>query len=117
MTGKTIDIFQRQSRAAQNASNCWRDMLLRERRNFPVEYDAEALRIDSPPHDVEGVRPGVLAAHLNSGNTAIVGPEHASSRAIAEDAFGLIPRIFRYRLGRRECIGRSGARWRRGGFQ
>ena len=34
-----------------------------------IEDDAEALRIDSPAHDVERVRPGVLTAQLNGGVT------------------------------------------------
>ena len=60
-------------------------MSLRERRNGLVKDDAKALRIDFPAHDVERVRPGVLTAHLNSRNTPVVGPKHASSRAIAEE--------------------------------
>ena len=64
------------------------NMLLREWRDRPVEYDAEALRINSPTHDVERVRPGVLAAHLNGGSAAFIGPKHAGRRAIAEERRG-----------------------------
>src|ERR1700722_12939966 len=85
VTGKAINILESQPRAGQNARNRRRNMLLREWRDFPVEYDAETLRIDSPAHDVERVRPGVVATHLDGGDAAIVGPEHASRRAIAEE--------------------------------
>src|SRR3984957_10162025 len=88
VTGKAINILESQPRAGQNARNRRRNMLLREWRDFPVEYDAETLRIDSPAHDVERVWPGVLPAHLNGGNPAIIGPEHASRRAVAEERGG-----------------------------
>src|SRR5208337_3531398 len=88
MTGKAINIFENQSRAGQNAGNRRCDMLLRERRNGLVKDDAEALRIDPPAHDVERVWPGVLTAHLNGRNTPVVGPKHASSRAIAKERRG-----------------------------
>ena len=65
MTSKAIDIFENQSRAGQNAGNRRCNMPLRERRDSSVKYDAKALRIDLPAHDVERVRPGVLTAHLN----------------------------------------------------
>src|SRR5580698_1366502 len=45
---------------------------------------AEALRIDSPTHDVERVRPGVLTAHLNGGGATVVSPDHARGRAVSE---------------------------------
>ena len=63
-------------------------MLLRERRDIPVKDDAKALRIDLPAHDVERVRPGVLTAHLNGRGAAVVGPKHASGRAITEQRRG-----------------------------
>src|ERR1700722_3763065 len=88
MTGKAINVFENQSCAAENASNRWRYVLLREWRDIPVKYDAEALRIDFPTHDVERFRPGVLAAHFNSCADAIVGPQHTCSRAIAEQRRG-----------------------------
>jgi hypothetical protein len=51
-------------------------------------YDAEALRINLPTHDVERFRPGVLAAHFNCDSAAIVSPKHTCSRAIAEQRRG-----------------------------
>ncbi len=88
MTGKAIDIFENQSRAGQNAGNRRCDVLLREWRDLPVKYDAEALLINFPAHDVERFGPGMLTAHLNGGSAAIVGPKHASSRAVAEESRG-----------------------------
>src|SRR4029077_19100377 len=88
MTGKAIDIFESQSAAGQNAGDRRRDVRLRERRDRTVEYDAEALRIDSPAHDVERVGPGVLAAHLNGGAAAVVSLKHAGARAAPEQRRG-----------------------------
>ena len=88
MTSKSIDIFENQSRAGQNPGNRRCNMPLRERWNGLVKDDAKALRIDLPAHDVDRVGPGVLTAHLNGRNTAVVGPKHASRRAIAEERRG-----------------------------
>src|SRR5580693_5659726 len=88
MTGEAIDIFESQSAAGQNAGDRRCDVRLREWRNRPVEYDAEALRIDSPTHDVECVGPGVLTAHLNGGGAAVVSLEHAGGRTVPEQRRG-----------------------------
>src|SRR4029077_21110575 len=88
MTGEAIDVCESQSAARQNAHDRRRNVLLRERRDRTVEYDAEALRIDSPTHDVERVRPGVLAAHLDGGGATVVSPKHACGRAVPEQRCG-----------------------------
>src|SRR5580700_7905564 len=88
MTGEAIDIFESQSAAGQDDGDRRCDVRLREWRNRPVEYDAEALRIDSPTHDVERVRPGVLAAHLNGCAAAVVSLKHAGGRAVPEQRRG-----------------------------
>ena len=88
MTGKAIDVFESQSAAGQNAGDRRRDVRLRERRDRSVENDAEALRIDSPAHDVERVGPGVLTAHLNDGGAAVVSLKHAGRGAVPEQRRG-----------------------------
>ena len=70
--------------ARQDAGDRRRDVLLRERRDRAVEDHAEALRIDVPAHDVERVGPGVLAAHLDGGDAAVAGAQHAGRGAVAE---------------------------------
>jgi hypothetical protein len=49
MTGEAIDTFENHSCATQNAGNRWRNVLLREWRDIPVNHNAEALRIDFQP--------------------------------------------------------------------
>src|SRR5271156_4201020 len=88
MTGEAIDVFRNQSGAGQNAGDRRRDVLLRERGDRTIEDDPEALRIDSPAHDVERVRPGVLTAQLNGGSATVVSPDHARGRAVPEKRRG-----------------------------
>jgi hypothetical protein len=64
-------------------------MLLREWRDLPVEYDAEACGSISSPHDVERFRPGALASSQR-GSAAIIGSSAHGRRAIAEGAVATI---------------------------
>ena len=90
MADEAVDVGHRQAPSAARISATAGPPCVRATKsgNRALEDHAEPFGIDAPSHDVERIRPQLLAGALDPRRAAVAGAQHARRGAVAEQAGG-----------------------------
>ncbi|MNE22771.1 hypothetical protein D3C80_1159970 [compost metagenome] len=88
MADEAVHILDVQPLRSQHFIDRQTQVVLGERRDRPVENDAESGVSDPPAHDVQRVGPGVFRRPFDAGEPALACPQHTGRRAVAEQGRG-----------------------------